>query len=1092
MGSQWKHLTHSNSLGATGGGTASNSAPHADSREMVFDANGNIIEVDDGGVYRRTSPTDNTGDWFSVIGNLQVTEAHDVAYDTNANRIVTGNQDTGTTYQSSTGGFAYTSLSTADGGDVAVDNVSLAGSNQSVVYSSFQNLGNFTKRTFNATGTIVGTVFPALTVDSGAAIVPKFVTPVIVNMTDPNDLLFVTDNGLYESGNQGENVAQVLASTNLTSVSASYGSGGSAETIVVGAASGDVLFRQTVAGGFTTTNTGGGSILDVLGDPSDFTQAFAIDTNQVFRTANTGSNWSDITGDLTSTFGVNSFFALEYIEGTAGTDALLVGTERGMYYSLTSALGTWALVGANLPNVLVYDIVYDVVDDLLVAGTLGRGACTFADASDELFAVLNETSVALSGNDLVITDVNGGTSNDNLTISTNGTIVTMTDPSNLLTVSGITGATGNGTNTVTVPLSSFTGGIVVNTLGGNDTLTVDLSLGNFSRAISYAGGTQTTGDSLALTGGGTFASLQVDHTDLDTGIINITGNSPISYDELEPIRSTITAQSVTLNFSTASETITVTSGGVGKTTVGSTAGESVTFNNPTTGLFINGGNTGNDTINVQGVGSGFAAAVTINGGTGTDSVTFQTTATDIGAGSLGVTAETITVSAALAASSVGLTATGAIGLNANITTGSFNANTSGGALTMSDGAVVDVGGGTIDIDANATVTLGRLVTTNNTATAIDVLTAGSILDAGDSTGLANISAVSGTVTLTAPFIGTANSIETATGTMVINTRDANLTNTGNLSLDQNDNSGIGFVTVNNTGTLTLENGWDVTGAALTSTGAITFNNAWQARNQVSTITSSGGDISVSAAATVTTFGQNITFTANDISIDATAAIDTTPNAVDANAFFVPNSGRTIDIGATGGGGQFVLTDAELDRVTTGNGRIEIGNVNSGNVVFTSAVDMANSSTLKVVTGGTINDTGTTDVFSDTNLALSAALGIGTSTAFNTATSNPSATVAAGGINLRNTGDIDLENLVGINGVTSTGSNVNIVAASTINVNAPVTATARERSRSMRPRMSSWMRRSRRRVGPSIFSPTTTSRRTRRPTARSRRRAVRSS
>src|SRR5262249_46116890 len=79
---QWTALTHN--------GTATNSAPHADSRRMVFDANGNIIESDDGGIYRRTNPTNNTGDWFSVIGNLQVTEFHDIAYDTNSKVLIGG------------------------------------------------------------------------------------------------------------------------------------------------------------------------------------------------------------------------------------------------------------------------------------------------------------------------------------------------------------------------------------------------------------------------------------------------------------------------------------------------------------------------------------------------------------------------------------------------------------------------------------------------------------------------------------------------------------------------------------------------------------------------------------------------------------------------------------------------------------------------------------------------------------------------------------------------------------------------------------------------------------------------------------------
>ena len=72
---QWSHLTHSQVMAIPLGGTASSTAPHADSREMTFDAAGDLIEVDDGGVYRRTSPEDFNGDWSSLTGDLQVTDA---------------------------------------------------------------------------------------------------------------------------------------------------------------------------------------------------------------------------------------------------------------------------------------------------------------------------------------------------------------------------------------------------------------------------------------------------------------------------------------------------------------------------------------------------------------------------------------------------------------------------------------------------------------------------------------------------------------------------------------------------------------------------------------------------------------------------------------------------------------------------------------------------------------------------------------------------------------------------------------------------------------------------------------------------------
>jgi hypothetical protein len=226
LGSQFVHLTHSNSLGATGGGTANSSAPHADSRDMTFDANGEIIEVDDGGVYRRTSPQTNQGDWLSINGDLQVTEAHDIAWDSLSNVAMTGNQDTGTTFQSSTDVMQWTSYSTADGGDVAIDNIVLAGSNQSVRYSSFQNLGSFQRSVWDAQGQFVSRSFPALTVTSGSALQRTFRTPIETNSVAGGRLLVQGANSLYESLDQGSTLVQIgtgRGSDNISANAISYG-----------------------------------------------------------------------------------------------------------------------------------------------------------------------------------------------------------------------------------------------------------------------------------------------------------------------------------------------------------------------------------------------------------------------------------------------------------------------------------------------------------------------------------------------------------------------------------------------------------------------------------------------------------------------------------------------------------------------------------------------------------------------------------------------------------------------------------------------------------------------------------------------------
>ena len=153
MKDQWVHLTHSRLHGAPGGGTANGSAPHADSRNMTFGADGVLIEVDDGGVYRRTSPQANSGDWFSMNGNLQATEFHSVAWYAISGVVIGGAQDTGTPAQPARSNARWQSVSTGDGGCVAVDSASYQ--LVSVRYSSSQLLIDFRRQVYTASNVLL-------------------------------------------------------------------------------------------------------------------------------------------------------------------------------------------------------------------------------------------------------------------------------------------------------------------------------------------------------------------------------------------------------------------------------------------------------------------------------------------------------------------------------------------------------------------------------------------------------------------------------------------------------------------------------------------------------------------------------------------------------------------------------------------------------------------------------------------------------------------------------------------------------------------------------------------------------------------------
>lgn len=443
---QWQHATADIIAGIPGGGTpsggsgAAGSAPHADSRAMVFDANGNLIEGDDGGIYRRANPLDNTGGWASLNGNLQVSEMHDVAFDSITNTLIGGNQDTGTPFQLAPGGFAWSDRITADGGDVAVDTHSIA--SQSLRYISTQNFGSANRCQYTAgppitevsctglalnlrcgvstctlnTGTACtfssttcpgpGCQCPAGDTCNAAGTCPNptpggtpfpldatptfpFVTRLALNRDDPTTLqrlVFIASQSAYESLDAGDTIFQLR-----TTAGAPAGAGArlvaaghpmNQEILWVGT---PMRVRTTAGGGLdlTPTQPGAGAGVAIALDASDPAVAYVATSSGVFRTVDTGAVWDNITGDLFNAGQLRAPRTLRTIQFVPGTpDKIYVGADGGVYVSSTVSLGLWNRIGTgSLPNVLVFDSDYDSGSDRLFVSTLGRGAWSLANAS---------------------------------------------------------------------------------------------------------------------------------------------------------------------------------------------------------------------------------------------------------------------------------------------------------------------------------------------------------------------------------------------------------------------------------------------------------------------------------------------------------------------------------------------------------------------------------------------------------------------------------------------------------------------------------------------------------------------------------------
>ena len=529
-GLQWEGVV-SNGADPDGAGPKPGTAPHADSRNMVFDANHNILEVDDGGIFRLVDPG-NKADvpglrhWQVVNGDLGVTEFYSAAWNRRDRLVIAGAQDVGTSTQASPGNKTWRTIDQGDGGIIQVDN---SGANP-VVYFSRDQLGNFSRVTldrvdndgdgsvdlgdFTEWETIAlrvdGAGIKVLSdVDSGL----QFVQPYVLNAADPTRLMIGTRSALYESRNRGDMIRSVAGlgarhrplnpfrdqrgrpvTGNVTAMVYGGFEGATAKPDVAWVSVEDHLFVRTTAGN-TFTEVGsfpgrnlGQSVRDIVVDPTNWKRAWVVNDSNVYFTPDGGANWEQVSLFLR---GVSDFRTVELVKDGA-TETLLVGGLGGVIRTTnpTSNAATWTEFGQKLPNVLVTDLRYDATADVLLAATFGRGAWTM-------------TNVRTQVDDPAVVTVTGTAGDDNFYITLNPNNPALLD----IYVNDVALS-----NPTTVPVSPIER-IVVNGLAGDDHLTVHFGNGTFNipNNIHFEGGeggedAPTPGDTLTLDPGGSDAT----------------------------------------------------------------------------------------------------------------------------------------------------------------------------------------------------------------------------------------------------------------------------------------------------------------------------------------------------------------------------------------------------------------------------------------------------------------------------------------------------------------------------------------------------------------------------------------------------------
>ncbi|MEA2734386.1 MAG: hypothetical protein QOE14_837, partial [Humisphaera sp.] len=449
----WGSITDNNATG--GGAPAAGTGPHADSRAMVYDANGDILEVDDGGIYKLVNPGANQI-WQSINGNLRLTEFYSVAWNATTSQILGGTQDNGVAYQSGPNNLSWGNLSQGDGAIVASSN--------GVNYYSSQNFGGFK----------IGAASPALRVaGTGPAAsrmalgkfdtTVQFVQPYVVNAAANNRVLIGTSY-LYETNAVGSNLGDLLTPLggNPLANGATFAPNPTAfigkvrpNAMVYGgfqgatpmpdvgwvgtdgdAASNFLFIRQAGANtpfvpvvswrsavaGQKAPNT---RVVAVAVDPTDWRHVYVLDAsgriwfsddgakNPALQMDNsTAANWqwtelTKQTNNLLTLPGATNLQDIA-IHRTATRRVILVGGDGGLFRRVDNltlpANGNWHEYGGGptvngvatpngggLPNAMVSDIEFTTNNQVLV-GTMGRGAFTAPTAD-----LINPGLVSITG-----------------------------------------------------------------------------------------------------------------------------------------------------------------------------------------------------------------------------------------------------------------------------------------------------------------------------------------------------------------------------------------------------------------------------------------------------------------------------------------------------------------------------------------------------------------------------------------------------------------------------------------------------------------------------------------------------------------------
>ncbi len=464
-GSTWTDISND----STGNG------PHTDHHGVAFDANGKLLDGNDGGIWRLDGDLPNTLTWTDINSNLCITQFTGIdLHPTDPTIALGGSQDNGT--EKYTGSSLWNLSRGGDGGFVRIDQT-----NPMTMYHTFYYSGpSFIEKstdggsTWNSSGNGIG-ANDHVPGDNNInqSDTANFYPPYIMDPANSARLILGTDH-VYETTN---------SASSWTPIGIPNTSGFNANDVPVDAigVNGSTVYAAAGSSIFVSTNDGTSWIAksipavqdkysDIAVDSTNSLNLYIVrdnfndasDTGHVFHSTDGGTTWTDITGSL----GDIPTSAIKY---NPSTQTIYVGCDGGVYTSSNNG-ASWAQLGTGLSNCQVVNLALNTTTNILAAGTHGRGMW-------ELSIATGIASFQIAPNNVTSGTQSTGTVTLSQPAPSGGAIVTLTSSNSHDAVAA--------SGTITIPAGSSVGKFTIYTANkGNAPVNVTLT-------ASYAGTTAT-------------------------------------------------------------------------------------------------------------------------------------------------------------------------------------------------------------------------------------------------------------------------------------------------------------------------------------------------------------------------------------------------------------------------------------------------------------------------------------------------------------------------------------------------------------------------------------------------------------------------